>query len=485
MPQRVVPDPNPSGSLQQRLWWAAGSLIALGLLLAALGLNALFRNYVEVDMARRMQGHLDDLLGALVVQVPTATDNGTTATATEAVNGADAEPWVRLGREPADPLFRRPGGGLYWVVWLPDGTQLRSRSWWDKVPGFAPPGPDAFTAGRDLRTEQTGPAGEPLLMWLRLVQVPGLDDPVLLGAGGDAGHLAQASTSFGRSLALSLTLLGALLLLAMTLQVRLGLVPLRRLQSALAALRRGEQQRLDGTFPAEVQPLVDDLNRVLDDNEALVARAQAQAGNLAHALKTPLSVLNNLAHGQQPCPPEALRGELARMQRQIELHLMRARASASAHQGRSRSALHALMPPLLRTLQSLYPRVTLLLGDHPEAQVRMEAIDLQEVVGNLLDNACQWARSRVGLSWTIADGQVLLQVDDDGPGIPPDARAAAQQRGTRLDEREPGSGLGLAIVVELLALYGGELVLTESPWQGLRAQVQLPLAGVATRPTGG
>lgn len=474
MPLRIVPDQIASRSLQQRLWWAAGSLITAGLLLAALGLNALFRNHVEVDMARRMQGHLDDLLGALVVEAPTTTDGNTAATASG--NGDDNVSMVRLAREPADPLFRRPGGGLYWVVWLPDGTQLRSRSWWDTEPGFAPPGPDGFTAGRDLRTEQTGPSGEPLLMWLRLVQVPGLDEPVVLGAGGDAGHLAQASASFGRSLALSVTLLGALLLLAMTLQVRLGLVPLRHLQSALAGLRRGERQRLDGTFPAEVQPLVDDLNRVLDDNEALVARAQAQAGNLAHALKTPLSVLNNLAHDGQPCPPELLRNELARMQRQIDLHLMRARASASAHQGRSRSALDALMPPLIRTLQSLYPRVKLSLKEHPQAQVRMEAIDLQEVVGNLLDNACKWTHTRVALGWDIKDGAVLLQVDDDGPGIPPDARAAAQQRGTRLDEREPGSGLGLAIVVELLALYGGELTLTESPWKGLRAQVRLPLA---------
>lgn len=483
MPLRIVSDQTSSRSLQQRLWWAAGSLIAVGLLLAALGLNALFRNYIEVDMARRMQSHLDDLLGALVVEAPT--DPAGEAAAAPAGSGDDAEPMVRLGREPADPLFRRPGGGLYWVIWLPDGTQLRSRSWWDTEPGLAPPGPDGFTAGRDLRTEQTGPSGEPLLMWLRLVQVPGLDDPVVLGAGGDAGHLAQASTSFGRSLALSLTLLGALLVLAMTLQVRLGLVPLKRLRTALAGLRRGEHQRLDGAFPAEVQPLVDDLNRVLDDNEALVTRAQAQAGNLAHALKTPLTVLSNLAQGSQPCPPELLRSELARMQRQIDLHLMRARASASAHQGRSRSALHALMPPLLRTLQSLHPRVSLSLGDHPEVQVRMEAIDLQEVVGNLLDNACKWARSRVSLNWVIEADQVLLQVDDDGPGIPPEARVAALQRGTRLDEREPGSGLGLAIVVELLALYGGELTLTESPWQGLRARARLPLAGISTRPTGG
>jgi len=474
MPLRVVPVSSSPRSLQQRLWWAAGGLLVVSLLLAALGLNVLFRNYVEVDMARRMQGHLDDLLGALVVRTPSAApaETGTT----DIGEAEEAESAVVLGREPADPLFRRPGGGLYWVVWLPDGTQLRSRSWWDTEPGFAPPDPNGFNPGRDLRTEQTGPAGEPLLMWMRLVQVPGLDEPLVLGAGGDAGHLAQASASFGRSLALSLTLLGALLVLAMSLQVRLGLGPLQRLQVALAGLRRGEHQRLDGAFPAEVQPLVNDLNRVLDDNEALIARAQAQAGNLAHALKTPLTVLGNLANGSQPCPPELLRSELARMQRQIELHLMRARASASAHQGRSRSALDALMPPLLRTLQALYPSVALSLDNHPAVQVRMDAIDLQEVVGNLLDNACKWARSRVRLSWQIEGGQVLLQVDDDGPGIPPEARAAAQRRGTRLDEREPGSGLGLAIVVELLALYGGGLTLTESSWQGLRAQVRLPLA---------
>lgn len=477
MPARDTPGRQPPRSLQQRLWWAAGTLIVLGLVLAAIGLNTLFGNYVEVDMARRMQGHLDDLLGALVVQPAPARLPATDATTTpDAAATEEPPPTVTLSREPADPLFRRPESGLYWVIWLPDGTQLRSRSWWDSIPAFTPPGAQAFRPGTDLRVEPTGPAGEPMRMWLRQVHVPGLDEAVVLGAGGDATHLAQASASFGRSLALSLALLGSLLLLAMTLQVRLGLVPLRRLQAALAGLRRGERQRLDEPFPAEVQPLVDDLNRVLDDNEALLARAQAQAGNLAHALKTPLTVLGNQIQGGQPCPPGLLQDELTRMQRQIELHLMRARASASAHQGRSRSALDALMPPLLRTLQRLYPPITLTLAGHPEAQVRIESIDLQEVVGNLLDNACRSARSRVTLGWQIDGPHVLLTIDDDGPGIPPEARAVALQRGTRLDERGAGSGLGLAIVVELLGLYGGELSLATSPWQGLRAQVRLPLA---------
>ncbi len=465
MAQRIVPGKSPAASgwrqwprisLQARLWWAASALVAMGLVVAAIGLNGLFRSYVEVDLAQRMQRHLDDLIGA--------------ARATASPD----QPAFALRREPADPLFRQPASGLYWLIFLPDGQVQRSRSWWDREPGFEPPA--NLEVGGLARATHTGPGGEPLAIWMRRVQLPGLDGDVVFAAGADASHIAQASSSFARSLAWSLVLLAAVLMLAVTLQVWLGLTPLKQLQTALAQLRAGQRERLEGRFPAEVQPLVDDLNRLLADNQALVARAQAQAGNLAHALKTPLSVLNNLS--RQPGGGEAavLQAEVMRMQRQIDLHLMRARAAAAAHGGRSRAALEALMPPLLRTLRTLHPGLDLAQQHGEAAQVRMDAHDLQEVVGNLLDNACRWAGARVGLAWRRDGADVLLWIDDDGPGIAPEAREAALRRGTRLDESQPGSGLGLAIAAELLELYGGSLRLATSPWGGLRAELRVPLA---------
>ncbi|PKO69364.1 MAG: hypothetical protein CVU22_05245 [Betaproteobacteria bacterium HGW-Betaproteobacteria-16] len=471
-------------SLQGRLWWAASGLIVIGLTVAALGINGLFRSYVEVDLAQRMQRHLDDLIGAASATVEPPTAAAGTAPAApaslapdQAAAAAPSEPAsaIRLRREPADPLFRQPASGLYWLIFLPDGGVMKSRSWWDQEPGFEPPAADELRVGQLARMTHTGPGGEPLAIWMRRVQLPGLDGDVVFAAGADASHLAQASSSFARSLALSLLLLAAVLILAVTLQVRLGLTPLAQLRSALGELRAGQRQRLEGHFPAEVQPLVDDLNRLLADNQALVTRAQAQAGNLAHALKTPLSVLNNLSQQADTRHGEVLQAGVAQMQRQIDLHLMRARAGASAHGGRSRAALDALMPPLVRTLRTLHKGLVLTQRDNPPLVVRMDAHDLQEVVGNLLDNACRWAHGRVDLAWEKDGAEAVLQVDDDGPGIAPDAREAALQRGTRLDESRPGSGLGLSIVVELLDFYGGSLRLTTSPWGGLRAEVRVPM----------
>ncbi|MCU0762798.1 MAG: sensor histidine kinase [Hydrogenophaga sp.] len=455
-------------SLQARLWWAASALIVAGLVVAAFGLNGLFRSYVEVDLAQRMQRHLDALIAAAAVDTAAAPAAGGAAAPT-----AGGTPTLVLQREPADPQFRQPAGGLYWVVFRPGAEPLRSRSWWDHEPGFAPPAD--LAVGALARLSHPGPGGGPLAIWMRRVQLPALEESVVFAVAADASHLEQAGASFARNLALSLLLLAAVLLLAVTLQVRLGLVPLQQLQAALKRLRSGERERLEGRFPHEVQPLVDDLNRVLQDNQAMVARAQAQAGNLAHALKTPLSVLGNLARQSSPPDPAVLQAELERMQRQIDLHLVRARAAATAHGGRSRAALDALMPPLVRTLRTLHPGLELQVHAGGAAVVRMDAHDLQEVVGNLLDNACRWARHRVDLGWHRDGGALVLQIDDDGPGIAPAAREAALQRGTRLDESQPGSGLGLAIVVELLELYGGGLRLDTAPAGGLRAELRLPL----------
>ncbi|MBA4264078.1 MAG: ATP-binding protein [Comamonadaceae bacterium] len=470
----------PRVSLQRRLWWAASGLIVIGLTVAAIGLNGLFRSYVDVDLAQRMQRHLDDLIGAASATVEPTPAGPITAPAALAQDQSGAmvsvapASSVRLQREPADPLFRQPASGLYWLIFLPDGEVLKSRSWWDQEPGFDAPSLDTLDAGETVRLNHIGPGGEPLAIWMRRVQMPGVDGSVVFAAGADASHLTQASSSFARSLALSLLLLAAVLILAVTLQVRMGLTPLKQLQTALGQLRAGQRQRLEGRFPAEVQPLVDDLNRLLADNQALVARAQAQAGNLAHALKTPLSVLNNVSQEADSRHAQVMQSAVAHMQRQIDLHLMRSRASASAHGGRSRAVLNALMPPLLRTMGTLHKGLALTQRDSPPLQVRMDAHDLQEVVGNLLDNACCWARGRVTLAWQAEGNDALLWIDDDGPGIAPEAREAAMRRGTRLDERQPGSGLGLSIVNELLDLYGGTLRLATSPWGGLRAEVRIP-----------
>lgn len=456
-------------SLQRRLQWAASVLVVLALLLAALGLYQLFRAHAEREFDARLQRQLDDVTAALQVQT-------------------DAQGGTALGlrREPADPLFRQPASGLYWLALPETGEPLRSRSWWDSAPAFAPaPPPDPQGARPWLQTAD-GPRGEPLRIWLRRVEPAGWDGAVVLAVASDASALEAASRAFARGLGASLALLALLLVLASHAQVRLGLRPLHRLQAALVALRERRSPRLDGHHPAEVQPLVDEINRLLVQRQGLVDGAEAQAGNLAHALKTPLAVLGQLAQADgrdSGLGPEAralLREQLDTMERQIHRQLTRSRAAASVQGGGARAPLADVLPPLLRTLSRLHPDIDLAAdAAHDLPAPRITPHDLHEVLGNLLDNAARHARHRVQLSLAAEDGGLALRVDDDGPGIAPEARALALQRGARLDESRRGSGLGLAIVADLIEVYGGRFALEDGPLGGLRARLWLPLASGA------
>ena len=252
------------------------------------------------------------------------------------------------------------------------------------------------------------------------------------------------------------------------------------MQRALQQVREGRTARLEGRFPTEVQPLIDDFNGVLDRNAEVVARARTQAGNLAHALKTPLAVLGNAAVQTPQSELASLVAEQVQVaQRHIHWHLARARVAASQGLPGQRTPLAPLLDKLLRVMDKLHAPRRLDLGrDAVPADWAFagEEQDLQEMLGNLLDNACRSARGAVRVSAQHEGQQLHIMVDDDGPGIAPELRAAVLQRGVRLDESTPGSGLGLAIVVELAQLYGGALTLETSELGGLSARLSLPAA---------
>ncbi len=263
-------------------------------------------------------------------------------------------------------------------------------------------------------------------------------------------------------------------------QVRRGMSPVNQLRSRLLAVRDGHARRVDGTYPTEVQPLVDDLNALIEQREQAVARAQSRAGDLAHGLKTPLALLAQeaermMARGET-VPADTIREQVERMGRQVEYHLAHARASASGARTGAASAVIASAAPLARTLTRLYEAGgisidVLVPADHT---VNVERADLDEMLGNLLDNACRWARSRASLSSETTGVFLLLHVDDDGPGLAVEMRDRVLQRGVRGDEAGSGSGLGLAIARDLAELYGGSIALGESPLGGLRATLRLP-----------
>ncbi|WP_157268402.1 sensor histidine kinase [Azohydromonas aeria] len=475
--------PSPSGaeavSLRRRLLLAAAAGIALGLGAVGVLLVLLFSRHVEQELAERAGVQLDALTAGLAVVPGAGPDESAVAAR------------VELRREPPDPAFRQPLGGLYWLVEVPGAQPLRSRSWWDTPPDPAlAPRWAALRGGETLRLSTTGPGAQPLLLWARRVELAGLEAPVAVAVAADATRLRGMTRSYARTVAAALAVLALALWAAAWWQVRAGLAPLARLQSALQRLRRGEAQAVEGTYPAEVQPLVSDLNAVLEDNARLVREAREQTGNLAHGLKTPLAVVGNAA-ARWPGEEGALvRAQLALLQRQVELHLVRARAAAralSGPRGGAGTGVAEVLDELLRVMPRLHAERALHFERElpPQAQpVAMEADALQELLGNLLDNACKWARQRVRVCVVApapgsADARPLLciEIHDDGPGIPPAQRATALQRGQRLDERAPGSGLGLAIADELARLHGGELALEDSPLGGLLARVRLPTAG--------
>ncbi len=445
-------------SLKQRLLLL--TLVTAGLTLVAAGfmLSAIFREHVRQQFIERQSAELDQVLAHLEVD-------------------AQGRPVLDAGAL-SDPRWTRPRSGLYWQVDAGGaGGQaglLRSRSLWDEQLSA----PQDLPADGELHVHEVlGPGQAPLLLIERGLRLDGAPGPWRVMVAADTGPLAQAAGRFNQ--ALGAALLGLLLLLVAgaLLQVALGLAPLRRLREALAALRDGRTRRLEGRWPEEVQPLVDDLNGVLDRQAAMLERARAQAGNLAHALKTPLTVMAQgaaAAQASSPTAPKATQAlaplvseQVQVARRHIDWHLARSRAAAAVGTVGLQAPLRPVVDGLVRVMQRVHAargitvEVAVPAGVEAEAALVFagEAQDLQEMLGNLLDNACKAARQRVVVRASREGRQLRVTVEDDGPGIPADRQAEALRRGGRLDESTPGSGLGLAIVQELAALYGGSLAL--------------------------
>ena len=275
-------------------------------------------------------------------------------------------------------------------------------------------------------------------------------------------------------------LIAAIAMVLGALQVRRGLSGISQLRQRLAAVHGGHELRLSGKYVPEVQPLVDDLNALLAQREQAIQRAVAKAGDLAHGLKTPLALLALEAERASAAGHEdmatALREQVGRMRRQIDYHLAHARAVASGGGPGARASVAESAEGLARTLPRLYAdrRLSIDVRVDPSHSVRVQHEDLDEMLGNLLDNACKWARSRIVVEAALSADTLVITVDDDGPGLPAEMREKVLQRGVRADEKAAGSGLGLAIVRDLAELYQGSIALGESPLGGLRATLSLP-----------
>jgi len=453
-----------ANSLALRLFlWATGWTVVI-LIITGIALSTLYRHAVERAFDRR----LDVYLRTLVADVASPEE------------GSDKFP-----QSIGEPLFELPLSGWYWQVTRLDTKTAEvhsSRSLWDSnLPRLAA---DKSVAAAEYRQGYAqGPEDQNLRIVERNIDL-GSDGRYLIAVAGDASEIDDETNSFDRAIGITFAALTMALLLTTALQVRFGLAPLTRISEGLAEIRSGRAERLQGEFPVEIAPLARETNALIDANREIVERARTHVGNLAHALKTPLSVIVNeaAARGNDPLAYKVLE-QTDIMRDQVARQLERARLAARS------SVLGALVdvPPvvtaLARTMEKLYRErdiaIDLDVPDH--ARFRGEQQDLEEMVGNLVDNGCKWAQSRVAIEVMAdrpaADGakpRVRIIVDDDGPGLSPAEREQVALRGQRLDETKPGSGLGLSIVVELAGLYGGVLTLGTAPIGGLRAELALP-----------
>ena len=389
---------------------------------------------------------------------------------------------IVLSREPADDDYARALSGRYWVIGdlEPNGRivpLLTSRSLYESTLRIHPNDTLDLLAdtGAELVTQAPGPeAGEPLRVVARTVILPNMSEPVVIAAGADVREAARDVQRFGAISTLLVALLAAGLILAVFQQVRLGLRPLFEMGNRVADVREGRAQRVEGQYPREIQPLATELNDLIDHNKSVVERARTHVGNLAHALKTPIAVLRNETEGA--LAPDVVRRQTEEMHKQVEHHLRRAQAAARGQAVGVASDADEALDALARTLTRIYGRDgKTILTDFPDNLVfRGEKRDLEEMVGNLLDNACKWAARDVRLSAAVADGRLCVTVEDDGPGIPEDDVETALKRGERLDEQVPGTGLGLSIVDDLAGAYKGSLTLGRSGMGGLKASLELP-----------
>lgn len=450
-------------SLSRRLLTAAGAFIAMALVIATVLIGFVLHRFVQGQIDQRLDTQIVFLSSMLRVD-----DGGR----------------ISLAGNADGPPFERVRHGWYWQVTGPNNT-LRSASLagadlddpaLKQIAGKRPPppkkGPDE--QARPRPADGIGPDDEHLHYRLKSVKFGATDAMIVASAPRAAvlGPLREAMTTLG----ISLALLGLALVLAIVLQIRLGLRPLERLRQALTEVRIGRSERVPSRQPAEIRPLADELNALLEQNAANLERARRHVANLAHGLKTPLATLAIATSADSPRDPVMLQRLVAQMERRIRHHLGRARMAALDGPVRAQTPIAARLRDIGDVLGKIHSGRSIAFSvDVPaELTAACEPQDFDEMAGNLLDNAFIWARSTVKLSASRDQSMVRIVVDDDGPGLAPEQREQVLRPGKRLDEAAPGFGFGLSIVSELAELYGGSIALSEAPVGGLRANLCLP-----------
>ncbi|QNN68647.1 HAMP domain-containing histidine kinase [Sphingomonas lutea] len=388
--------------------------------------------------------------------------------------GPDGE--VRFNRPPADQRFIEPYSGLYFQISGVGADTFASRSLWDRRLRVTDSHTDTEPHLYDSNEFSSPDHIEPLRIAERDAILPGSDVRWRFQVAHSRETIDEQIQRLRSTLTWSFSALGAGLLILAALQTVYGLWPLRRVRREVAMIRSGEKMRIGPDFPTEIRPLTEEINQLLAHSESQAEEARRHAGNLAHALKTPLTVITNAATARSPDLSDTVCREALVMRRQVDHHLARARAIGRRATTQARARVWDSLEAVQRAVDRLYENVTVdIAGDHA-AQVRVERQDLDEMLGNLVENAAKYGGGRVFVTVEPKGGTVDVLVEDDGPGIPEADRGSLFSRGARLDTTgKPGTGLGLAIVRDVAEIYGGRVALEESEdLGGLLARLTLP-----------
>jgi signal transduction histidine kinase len=448
-------------SLVGRLIWLAASWSLAVLVVTCIALTAFFYK-AAID---RFDQSLDEMADTLWAGA--ALDD----------NGQVAAPPV------SDARALRVYSGKYWQIAEPTGAVelrplARSRSLWDgDIDG--PTDPHRLVMGSTIYYDSIGPAKEPIRVVALTRSLTGRKAPVIFMAAQDRSPIDHDVLGFAVRTAFLLVLLCAGLVVAVILQVRVGLKPLFDLRREVTDVRKGHSERVVGRYPAELEPLAEELNALVAHNQDVVERQRTHVGNLAHALKTPLSVMLTEARRIEGDLAEVVQRQAEAMRVQVDHHLRRARTAARAQGSRDRTLVAPTLEELALTLERIFERRGVVIDWRAPEDLAFqgERQDLLEIAGNVLENGCKWCQRRVwATAEPISEERLRLTMEDDGPGLPAERRTEVLKRGARLDESAPGSGLGLSIVDELVRAYRGTMTLGQSPRGGLMVQIDLPRA---------
>ncbi|MGD8112703.1 ATP-binding protein [Vibrio sp. TRT 17S01] len=440
-------------SLKGRLFLAAVLWLSAMILAAGIGIPRLVNDYLINDVKSQLNLSMDEITANIEV---------------------DKNGRLTLDSRLSDPRFNRPYSGLYWSA-STDNQVLRSRSLWDR---------DIQVEQKGLKEIVRGAKNEKLIYISQAIYLPDFTHPVEIIIGLDEDPLEHTLTSLVSQLWIILGLLFAGVLIFVELQVRWSLRPLNKMHNELSQLRLGKRDSLEEDYPSEVSPLVSDLNALLFHYQELLERARQHAGNLSHALKTPLSVLKNDITALSDEEKQRLSVPVEQIQSQIDYHLGRARMAGSANILSVKVNPSDRVDTISMAFDKVYAQreVVLINELDTDLEVAVDPTDFDEMIGNLLENGYKWASSVIRVySEELGNDFINIHVCDDGPGIPQQQRKHAIQRGVRLDETTPGTGLGLNIVCEMAHSYRGDLSLSDSSMGGLQATLKLKKVTKAQR----